>query len=151
MLSKKESEVNKKNTDLNKHKVYMKLWENKIKGLESELSKYYKIDIDTSLLKGLKVQMKANMMSLDQIEPVHWLLLPNSSFFKDNSKLQKICEPVGDLKLFETDKNDFNSLRNRWHSPEYFSSEEKLSYNTLQNEHARSKDRIVTNVSIWNI
>ena len=138
MLSIRESEVNKKSTDLNKHKVYMKLWENKIKGLEDEISKYYKIDIDINLLKGIKEQMKANIVILDQLKPVNCLLYPNSSFFKDNSKFRKVCESVGDLKIFESNKNEYNSLRNRCHSPEYFSSEEKLSLNTYHNEHAEN-------------
>ena len=68
MLSQKESDSARTNSDLKKSKVYTKLCENKIKNLESQLNKYYQVEIDAGSLQNIK--------SLAQVSPTDQLQVP---------------------------------------------------------------------------
>lgn len=108
MLSKKEIEVNKCCWDLKKSKLYTKLCENKIKSLEHKLNKYFRVQIDGSLVEGLEKQMKSQSVEINLSEAKQCLIFPNPSFFKNNPKLHKNHDYIAEIKVI-SNAGKFNS------------------------------------------
>jgi tRNA A37 N6-isopentenylltransferase MiaA len=101
MLSQIETEQHKTISDLKKSKVYAKLCENKIKSLENELLKYFRIEIDHGLIAQVQKIVQSESVSHDILAPYECLFYPNQSFFKNNKNLNQKITFVGELKPIE--------------------------------------------------
>lgn len=99
MLSKKEVEASKSISEIKKNKIYVKLCENKIKNLEAELSKYYRMDIDQQIIDHIQHQFKQNLGNPEICEPTICILYPNYQYFKNGVKKEKMIEIVGELRM----------------------------------------------------
>ncbi|CAI2359699.1 unnamed protein product [Moneuplotes crassus] len=122
MLSQKESDSVRTASDLKKAKVYTKLCENKIKNLESQLQKYYQVEIDSNSLQNLK--SLAQMSPVDQLQ-AQCVLIAEGNFLNKSKSGQK---PLGVLKVLAS--QNYNSVQLDSESLEAGSPD--LTYNTHQ-------------------
>lgn len=106
LITKTEHDSKEKSSDLKKSKVYIKLCETKIKSLETELSKYFKVDIQDELVDLITSNLKNGSGSFSQA-PIICKLYPNSDFFEDTSKIKKKIELAGELKINESEEAEY--------------------------------------------
>ena len=121
-----------KASDSKRNKVYVKLCENKIKSLEDQLNRHYKIDIDDEVLSLAKNQLENSSINLDSLEPIVCKFYPSQSFFKSNSRFANKIDLTGELKL--NDHSECEYMTQQRSLKRCTSLERNRSYETLKDE-----------------